>query len=113
MDRWFDRGLQPERTALSWQRTGLSAASVSIVTAFIAVRVGFSAVAIAAVLVATATVALALSRFPRARVHVSGLTDPWPVLVRVGVIVVAAAVLGALVPSYSFVSSLLSSAGVQ
>lgn len=88
-----DPGLQPERTALSWQRTALSTSMIALVLAFACLRVGFLAgTVVAGVIALAAAVVLFASRRRVARA--SG-TSPWTSLTRVAALLLATAVVGA------------------
>ena len=89
-----DPGLQPERTALSWQRTALSTSMVSLLLAFACLRGGFLVGAALSALVAVGAVAvLFASRHRAARRE---RTSPWTPLTRIVLLIVATAVVGAV-----------------
>jgi uncharacterized membrane protein YidH (DUF202 family) len=89
-----DAGLQPERTALSWQRTALSTAMVALLLAFACLRGGFLVgTAIAGVVAVAAGATLFVVRHRTAR---NERVSPWTPLTRIAVLLVVTAVLGAV-----------------
>jgi xanthine/uracil permease len=87
-------GLQPERTALSWQRTALSTALVSLLLAFACLKGGFLiGTAIAAAVAVGAVLVLFAGRHRTARRE---NTSPWTPLTRMTLLIVATAALGAV-----------------
>jgi len=88
-----DPGLQPERTALSWQRTGVVTLLVGVGSAAAAVRRG-SVVVVLAALVALALAAV--TAVPPRRPSDHPLARPYVRLVRAAVATVALAAVGIL-----------------
>jgi uncharacterized protein DUF202 len=88
-----DPGLQPERTALSWQRTGVATLLVGVGAAAVAVRRGNVVV----VLVALVALVLAtVTAVPPRQLQGSPLTSPYARLVRAAVATGALAAVGVL-----------------
>ncbi len=88
-----DPGLQPERTALSWQRTALSTSMIALLLAFASLRAGFLlGTAIAGAIAVAAAVVLFASRRRAARALG---TSPWTSLTRIAALLIATAVVGA------------------
>lgn len=89
-----DPGLQPERTALSWQRTALSTSMIALLLAFACLRAGFPlGTAVAGVVAVAAAVVLFASRRRSARSH--GIS-PWTSLTRVAALLIVTAIVGAV-----------------
>ena len=89
-------GLQPERTALSWQRTAISANLTVVPLLLVELRQGHWALGLASAvagLVITALVLLLLRRLGRLKGRRSALS-PWPDMVGVCVSTVVLALLG-------------------
>lgn len=77
LERPFDPGLQPERTALAWQRTGLSIALALLVGARLVAHLGAAwAPALAAAGIIGITVLLTIGHRRYARVHRALTAEP-------------------------------------
>jgi putative membrane protein len=77
LERPFDPGLQPERTALAWQRTGLSIALALLVGARLVAHLGAAwAPALAAAGIIGIAVLLTIGHRRYARVHRALTAEP-------------------------------------
>lgn len=99
-----DPGLQPERTALSWQRTGLSAGMIALLTTLAAVHLGMLVLSLIGAAVAISVAVVALVHFPRGMLHASGRVYAGKPLTRIVLVVTTTAALGAAIAFTSLLS---------
>lgn len=91
-----DEGLQPERTALSWQRTVLGVVLGSLVLAGAGLRAGSTVTVCAAAVVGVLALVPAVLRTPSGGLPGDGRLHSFAFLVRVVALVVALALVGAV-----------------
>ncbi|SDS72950.1 protein of unknown function [Paraoerskovia marina] len=99
----WDPGLQPERTALSWQRTILALAVGAMVLSATAVRLDQPVLTVLAALVGVMVLVPAIFRSPDGGMPSHGRLRSWSFLVRLAGLVMALAVLGVAVTVVSLI----------
>lgn len=99
----WDPGLQPERTALSWQRTVLALAVGAMILSATAVRLEQPVLTVLAALVGVGALIPAVFRSPDGGMPSHGRLRSWSFLSRIAGLVMALSALGVTVTIVSLV----------